>query len=288
MWPSARLFLHILLLQGIPSLSKLPHPRAEKCMRFMLDVSKQFLKMVHTTPISKWLVVRQGGRNMCSDGPLNTLDHIPGKDGWEHLKTFLCTILLGKFLWLTHLAQFTFLSQPIRRNHWWGNSGYYHSSQSNVGWFEGLEWRLVFGGWTTTGLMTAVPRSTLIASCIMYFWCVFCCYMLIVSLNAKGQRYPRKRSRICDFLKMYAIDIVLLQETKTAFSSDSFLRWIGGSSLRGCRHLNSLRVSCGQIIGWRDNVFDCYGEVVGEFLLGSRGILTSVGLTFSRPHIPRH
>jgi len=62
--------------------------------------------------------------------------------------------------------------------------------------------------------------------------------MLIISWNVKGLGYPQKRSHIHDFLKMYVIDIVLLQETQVAFPSNSFLRSIGNSSLMGLSYLN--------------------------------------------------
>ena len=54
-------------------------------------------------------------------------------------------------------------------------------------------------------------------------------FMLSVSSNVKGLGCPQKRSRVRDFLKLYYIDVVLLQETKTVFPSDSFLRSIGDS-----------------------------------------------------------
>ena len=69
---------------------------------------------------------------------------------------------------------------------------------------------------------------------------------------------------------MYAIDAVLLQETKTAFPSDTFLKSTGSSSLRGWRHLNSLEAASGQLIGWCDDVFDYSGELVREFVLSVR------------------
>ena len=47
---------------------------------------------------------------------------------------------------------------------------------------------------------------------------------LIMSWNVKGLGCSQKRSRVRDFLKLYCIDIVLLQETTI-----SFLRSIGGS-----------------------------------------------------------
>ena len=76
-----------------------------------------------------------------------------------------------------------------------------------------------------------------------------------------------KRSRVRYFLKMYAIDILLLQETKVAFPIDSFLRSIWGSSLMGWSCLNSMGATGEQCIGWRDNVFDYSSELVGEFLI---------------------
>jgi len=73
--------------------------------------------------------------------------------------------------------------------------------------------------------------------------------MLIVSSNVKGLGCPRKRSHIRAFLKIYYIDIVLLQETKIAFPLDSFLRYIGGPFITGWSHLNSLRASEGSLLG---------------------------------------
>ena len=61
---------------------------------------------------------------------------------------------------------------------------------------------------------------------------------------------PYKRSLVGNFLKLYCIDIVLLQESKIASPSDSFFRSIGGSLLSGWIHLNSIGASRGQLIGW--------------------------------------
>ena len=63
-------------------------------------------------------------------------------------------------------------------------------------------------------------------------------FMLVVSWNVKGLRCPQKQSCTRDFLKMFCIDIVLLQEFKTTFSSDSFLRLMGDFFITGWSHLN--------------------------------------------------
>ena len=76
--------------------------------------------------------------------------------------------------------------------------------------------------------------------------------MFILSWNVKGLDCPSKRSRVKDFLKMHCIDIIMLQESKIAFTPDSFFRSIGGNLIIGWRHLNS----GGQLIGWNDIVFE--------------------------------
>ena len=87
---------------------------------------------------------------------------------------------------------------------------------------------------------------------------------------SKGLGCPQKHSRIRDFLKLYDIDIVLIQETKAAFPSGSFFRSLGGTFLSGWNHLNSIRASGGQFIVGRDSIFECSSELVGEFLLSVR------------------
>jgi len=97
---------------------------------------------------------------------------------------------------------------------------------------------------------------------------MFCYYViLLLSLNVKKLGSPLKRSHIRDFLKIYDIDVALLQESKTAFPSDSFLKSLGGSFNSCWRHWNSSGASGEQLIGWHDNTFSYTNEVVGEFLI---------------------
>jgi len=63
---------------------------------------------------------------------------------------------------------------------------------------------------------------------------------LVVSWNVKGLGCPQKRSRVCDFLKLYCVDIVLLQETKIANPTVSFLCSIGGPFISSLSHLISI------------------------------------------------
>ena len=57
-----------------------------------------------------------------------------------------------------------------------------------------------------------------------------------------------ERSHIRDFLKIYGIDFVLLQEMKTIFPFISLLRWIGGSFISGWSNLNSLKTLGGSLL----------------------------------------
>ena len=98
----------------------------------------------------------------------------------------------------------------------------------------------------------------------------YCSVAYVISWNIKGSGCPLKRSYIHDFLKIYCIDIVLIQESKALFPSDSFFRSLGGSFINGWSHLNSNGASGGQIIGWRDNIIEYSDELIGEFLLSVR------------------
>ena len=66
-------------------------------------------------------------------------------------------------------------------------------------------------------------------------------------------------------LKMFCIDIVLLQESKTAFSYDCFLRSIGDAFITGWSHLNAIGAS--RATYSLANIFVCTGGIVGEFYL---------------------
>jgi len=98
---------------------------------------------------------------------------------------------------------------------------------------------------------------------LLLFWMYSCMLilllMLVVSWNVKGPGCPQKRNHIRDFFKMYCVDIILIQESKTTFPLDKFFRLIGGSFITCWSHLNSLGILGGQFIG-------C-SELVGKFLL---------------------
>jgi len=103
--------------------------------------------------------------------------------------------------------------------------------------------------------------------------------MLVFSWNVRTWMSSEGKS-CCDFLKIYAIDIVLLQETNTASPLDSFLRSIGGSMLTRWQRLNSLEAAVWQLIGWRENVFDCASILFKEFSLSVQFIRRGTGHQF--------
>ena len=58
-----------------------------------------------------------------------------------------------------------------------------------------------------------------------------------------------------------------MQESKIEFPSAYFLHSIGGNFNNRWTHLKALGSVGEQLIGWRDDLFDCVSELVVEFLL---------------------
>jgi len=134
---------------------------------------------------------------------------------------------------------------------------------------------IVWGRWTSPVLRRVAPQRR--ADC-GYLWLVVfldfvvfleCYFLLMLSLLGMLKDWDVLKSKIVSttFSKCTALTLYSFKNLKATFPSDFFFWSLGGSFINGWCHLNSIGASGGQIIGWKDNIFECSDELVGEFLL---------------------
>ena len=63
------------------------------------------------------------------------------------------------------------------------------------------------------------------------------------------------------------------KKLKTAFSFDSYLRFIGGDSIIGWSYSNFMGASGGQLIGWDDNSFTLLMNLWENFFFQSSSLI---------------
>jgi len=79
--------------------------------------------------------------------------------------------------------------------------------------------------------------------------------MIILNWNIKGLGDLDKKAKVRDFLQLFGIDMVALQESKLCSPSFNVLRSIGCSRINEWAVLDSLDASGGQLIGWNGIFF---------------------------------
>lgn len=91
--------------------------------------------------------------------------------------------------------------------------------------------------------------------------------MYFLSWNVRGLGSPHKRACIKNYLHLFHLDLLLIQESKLCRPTRAILKSFSGTSFNTWSILDSIDSSGGIIIGWLDSKFCLQDEKKGTFTL---------------------